>query len=46
MSNESQSEYQYNIVLSILAEMVSSYITTEKEKDLSKIKKGDGKLAG
>ncbi len=43
MLNQSSTEYQYNIILDILAEMVTNYLTKSDEKDLSDKKKGDTK---
>lgn len=34
-------EYQYNIILDILAEMVTNYLTKNDEKNLSDDKKED-----
>lgn len=45
MSSESSVEYQYNILIDILAEMVTKYLTNDKEKDLPNNKKGEGKNA-
>jgi adenosyl cobinamide kinase/adenosyl cobinamide phosphate guanylyltransferase len=43
MLNQSSTEYQYNIILDILAEMVTNYLTKNDEKDLSEDKKEDDK---
>ncbi|MGO1134849.1 hypothetical protein ACTOS9_21255 [Bacillus subtilis] len=41
MLNQSSMEYQYNIILDILAEMVTNYLTKNDEKNLSDDKKED-----
>jgi adenosyl cobinamide kinase/adenosyl cobinamide phosphate guanylyltransferase len=43
MLNQSSTDYQYNIILDILAEMVTNYLTKIEEKDLSDKKKEDNK---
>lgn len=42
MSGESSAEYQYNILVDILAEMVTKYLTNDKARDLPNYKKGEG----
>lgn len=43
MLNPSSTKYQYNIILDILAEMVTNYLTKNEENDLSEKKKEDNK---
>jgi hypothetical protein len=45
MRSESSVEYQYNILVDILADMVTKYLTNDKEKEIQNHMKGEDKNA-
>lgn len=45
MIKSHSSEFEYNIVIDILAEMVTSYLTNNKGENPANDKKGDNKNA-
>ncbi|WP_374717472.1 hypothetical protein [Neobacillus sp.] len=45
MLNQSSTNYQYNIIVDILAEMVTNYLLKKGENDSTNDKKGEDKDA-